>query len=276
MQELLSRSLVDAPDRAYIHPGDLSWWLGWPPKDDGWFATNVAIWESGGRVRAWGLIDGFEVGEWIDTSGRDQEVVWAALDGWLEDRPGARRYVRGDDLDALRRLRALGYRRTHDDMVAFSLYLAPFASDPPDARVSVVSDPRDIPARASVTRAAFESVDRPLETYIEQYAAFMRSPAYPAGWDLVAWSPSGRAAACTIAWADPISGIGNFEPVATHPDFHRQGFGTAVMREGCRRLAGAGMRRALVRTGIHNAPAIALYRSIGFTQDHIELALGRL
>jgi GNAT superfamily N-acetyltransferase len=271
MQALLSGSFLDAPDQAYIHPGDLAWWIGWPPKDDRWLETNVVIWEVGGQVRAWGVLDGDDVGEWIDTSAGDQMESWAALDGWLADRAGLRRYVRADDDEAVRRLEGAGYRRAHDDMLAFSIELAPFASNRPDPRVTAVSDPGDIPRRASVSRAAFESFDRPLEIYLEEYAAFVTSPAYPSGWDLVAWAEPGRVAACTIAWPDPISGIGNFEPVATHPDFHRRGFGTAVMREACRRLAAAGMHRALVRTGADNEPAIGLYRSVGFVDDHVQL-----
>jgi len=103
----------------------------------------------------------------------------------------------------------------------------------------------------------------------------MDSPAYPDGWDLVARAPAGEAAACCIAWPDPVSGVGNFEPVAAHPSFHRQGFATIVMRDGLRRLRDAGMRRAVVRTPADNVAAIALYRSVGFEPDHEQLAFRR-
>jgi ribosomal protein S18 acetylase RimI-like enzyme len=275
MQELLSRSLLDAPASAHIHPGDLAWWIGWPPKGSEWLESNIVIWEAGSAVRAWVVMDGDDVGEWVDTSGDMCPEAWAALDEWLTQRSGVRRYVRANNREAVDRLEAAGYRRVHDDMVGFMIDLAPFAENPPDPTVRPVSDRRDVPARASVTRAAFESFDRPNDTYVEQYETFTATPAYPAGWDLVAWAAPGRAAACTIAWPDPISGIGNFEPVATHPDFHRQGFGSAVVREGCRRLAVEGMTRALVRTGARNVPAIELYRSIGFVEDHVELTYSR-
>jgi GNAT superfamily N-acetyltransferase len=278
MQALLSGSLRDRHPSAYIHPGDLAWWLGWAPKSDAWLAANVALWDDDdGELRAWVMLDGVDVGEWVDTaSGPDVEMEgWRALDDWLASRPGLRRYVRGDDRGGVARLEASGYRPAHDDMIAFSIELAPFVTAAPDPRVRPVADPAEVPARAIVTRAAFGKSDRSYDTYLSEYRGFMASPAYPAGWDLLAWAQPGRAASCTIAWPDAASGVGNFEPVATHPSFERQGFGSAVMREGCRRFAEAGLERALVRTGVDNAPAIGLYRSVGFVDDHVQLTYER-
>jgi mycothiol synthase len=69
--------------------------------------------------------------------------------------------------------------------------------------------------------------------------------------------------------------MGNFEPVATHPDFARRGFATAVMIEGLRRLRAAGMRWAIVRTPFGNAAARALYESLGFEKWHFDRAFAR-
>ena len=103
----------------------------------------------------------------------------------------------------------------------------------------------------------------------------MASPAYPAGWDLVARTDDGEAAACCIAWPDPVSRVGVFEPVATHPRHVRRGFGGAVVREGLRRLRAAGMTRAIVRTPLGNPGADAFYRSVGFVPTHVERAYVR-
>jgi ribosomal protein S18 acetylase RimI-like enzyme len=159
-------------------------------------------------------------------------------------------------------------------MAAFSIDLGRAAAAAPDPRVSAVARSDDIGARLSVTHAAF-GVDRPFDEYVAGYRRFMDSPAYPNGWDLVAWTPAGQAAACCIAWPDPVSRVGNFEPVAAHPSFHRQGFGSVVLRDGLRRLRDAGMRRAVVRTPVDNVAAIALYRSVGFEPDHEQLAFRR-
>ena len=51
--------------------------------------------------------------------------------------------------------------------------------------------------KASITRSAFR-VDRPMDRYVRQYEGFMRSPSYPHGWDLVAWTDDGHAAARVV------------------------------------------------------------------------------
>lgn len=85
----------------------------------------------------------------------------------------------------------------------------------------------------------------------------------------------GVAVACCIAWPDALSGAGNFEPVATHPDAERRGFATAAIAEGLRRLRDAGMTWAIVRTPLSNTGAQALYRSLGFRDWHRLLVFSR-
>ena len=115
----------------------------------------------------------------------------------------------------------------------------------------------------------------PFDAYSEAYASFVQTPAYPRGWDLVAWTDDGEPAAATIAWPDGDSLVGNFEPVATRPAHRRRGFASVVMREGMRRLRVAGMRRAIVRTPGPNTAAAATYRSVGFEDAGRELVLRR-
>jgi ribosomal protein S18 acetylase RimI-like enzyme len=275
MQTLAGTSLLEAPARTFIHPGDLAWWLGWWPKTTEEFAAIVQIWEVDGDMAAWVVDDTGYIGECIAPSSLDDEVLIASMDGWIDARlRGHVRSARDDDPVGIARLASAGYRRVPDDMVAFSLDLGRVGPTEPDPRVSIVARSDDIGARLSVTHAAF-GVDRPFDDYVAAYRRFMDSPAYPDGWDLVARTPAGEAAACCIAWPDPVSRVGNFEPVATHPSFHRQGFATIVLRDGLRRLREAGMRHAVVRTPADNAAALALYRSVGFEPDHEQLAFRR-
>ncbi|HEU5089792.1 MAG TPA: GNAT family N-acetyltransferase, partial [Roseiflexaceae bacterium] len=96
------------------------------------------------------------------------------------------------------------------------------------------------------------------------YRDLMQSDAYNRACDLLVRSPDGRgASACTI-WFDAVNRIGLFEPVATHPDFQRQGLGKAVMAEGLWRMRAAGMQHAMLGFDPNNAAARALYTSIGF------------
>ncbi len=72
-------------------------------------------------------------------------------------------------------------------------------------------------------------------------------------------------AARARVWFDDVNLVGLFEPVETHEDFRRLGLARAVMTEGLRRMREAGMKTARVEHDITNAPAAALYESLGFT-----------
>jgi RimJ/RimL family protein N-acetyltransferase len=273
MQDLLARAMRDDP-HAFLHPGDLAWWVGWPPKTMDELADRIAVWEEDARLVAWVMIDD-EAGECIDPDRADDGELRVEIDGWLAGHPRATRYRRADDEVGTRRLRDAGYRPVESaSMRAFSSLVRDIAPSEPDPRVVPVEVGDDLVPRASITRTAFR-VDRPLERYVAQYRTFMGSPAYPRGWDLVAWTTTGDGAACAIAWPDPVSGVGNFEPVAAHPAFQRRGFASAVLRDGLRRMRDVGLERAIVRTPTTNEAAIALYRSVGFRDDGVEVAFRR-
>ena len=275
MQTLAGIALRDAASRAFFHPGDLAWWLGWWPKTTEELAAVTRIWEVEDRVAAWVVEDDGYMEECIAPGLLDDGELRASIERWIDARPSrSTRSVRDNDPVGIARLEAAGYAHVPDDMIAFSLDLDRVGPTEPDPRVSIVARSDDIDARLSVTHAAF-GVDRPFDDYVAGYRRFMDSPAYPDGWDLVARTPAGEAAACCIAWPDPVSRVGNFEPVAAHPSFHRQGFATVVLRDGLRRLREAGMRRAVVRTPAVNVAALALYRSVGFVPDHEQLAFQR-
>ncbi len=269
MQDLLARSLRDAPATTFLHPGDLAWWVGWPPQTPDELAARVTVVEDGGAIVGWHYLDREDVNECVDPAAPDPGAVWRELDAALEAHPAHARSVREDDATGVARLRAAGFTPMREGMIGFSIDLRALAPLDPDDRVRPVVLGDDLRPRASVTRAAFR-VDKPFERYVGDYEAFTRSPAYPEGWDLVAWAEPGVAAACTIAWPDQVSRVGNFEPVAAHPDLQRRGFASAVVRDGLRRLRDAGMERAVVYTVIDNSGAIALYRSLGFRDDHIQ------
>jgi GNAT superfamily N-acetyltransferase len=269
MQDLLARGLRDAPEVAFLHPGDVTWSIGWPPQSLEELAEKVTIVQDGDRVVAWSYLDREDILEWVDPTASDPAAAWDALDAVADAHPALARSTREDDRAAVARLRAAGFiAMPNEYMIGFSIDLDAVGGAQ-DVRVRPVDPDGDLSQRAAVTRAGF-AVDIPFDTYVERYGRFARSPAYPRGWDLLVCADDGRGAACTIAWPDPVSRVGNFEPVAAHPDFHRQGYATAVMREGLRRLRDAGMRRAIVRTRFDNEPGVALYRSLGFADHHIE------
>jgi ribosomal protein S18 acetylase RimI-like enzyme len=271
MQAVCSARLLAAPGRAVAHPGDIAWWAAWPVKSDETLADTFLLWEVQGELVAFAARDS-EEGLAVFTAPARAEtpdaiafeeaaLAWASRDGkpvqWAEFE---------DEYDAVSRWRDRGYDPAPGGYLNLTVSLEDVdVNAPADDRVRPVGD-EDAADRASITHAAFES-DRPLADYEADYAAFRASPAYPHGWDLILRDDDGRAAACCIAWIDPISRAATFEPVAAHPAFHGRGFGKALLIDGLRRFAAAGMTYAIVGVVVGNTPAEALYRSVGFRPD---------
>lgn len=269
MQAVCSAKLCAAPGRAVAHPGDIAWWAGWPPHSLEALGEMFLLWEVGSEVAGFaardtegGVLSVFVAPAYVETpealAFEDAARSWSARSGlpqrWaeFEDDPAVPRWLDG------------GYQPTDEGYQNLVRPLDVGVDGVGDDRVRPVGD--DVEGRASITHAAFGS-DRPFAEYAAEYAAFRASPAYPHGWDLVLRDKDGRAAACCIAWIDPVSRAGTFEPVATHPDFHARGFGKALLTDGLRRFTAAGMTYAIVGVFVGNTPAEALYRSVGFRPD---------
>jgi ribosomal protein S18 acetylase RimI-like enzyme len=84
--------------------------------------------------------------------------------------------------------------------------------------------------------------------------------------DIVAVAEDGTFASYTIAWKDPLSLIGSFEPLGTHPIYRGTGASEAVIAEGFRRLIAKGMQHARIYTAGFNHQAAKLYKRCGFRQ----------
>src|SRR4051794_2373197 len=73
MQDLLARALRDTPERAFLHPGDLAWWVGWPPQTPDELADRITIVEDEGAIVGWQYLELEEVNQWVDTAAADPE-----------------------------------------------------------------------------------------------------------------------------------------------------------------------------------------------------------
>jgi ribosomal protein S18 acetylase RimI-like enzyme len=100
-----------------------------------------------------------------------------------------------------------------------------------------------------------------LERYLEVRGI---SEVFDAELDIVAVAPDGSFAASCICWADPISGVGFYEPAGTRPEWRGSGVSRAVIRAGLHRLRAKGMAFARIYTAGFNHAAVRLYESCGF------------
>ena len=122
----------------------------------------------------------------------------------------------------------------------------------------------ELPARSWLSWKAFHP-DEPDQAHQgwDWYANVQRAPLYRRDLDLVAVAPDGELASFCTIWFDDVNRTAAFEPVGTHPGQQRRGLGRAVMTEGLRRAQRLGATLAFV--GSFDAPAHALYASVGFT-----------
>jgi mycothiol synthase len=279
MRSLLVRGRKANNGSYYIHTGDLSWWLYYPPLE-GDYWKDIFLWddpEQPGQILGWALINtdwvGFDVyvqPELFGTSMAQEMYVWAEQKALEIARERGRKttyvlWIRHDDAVLGQHLRQQGYRlargmvhltRNLDDAI-------PPAKVSGEFTVRTCKGEPEVAARARAQYGAFGS-DAPFELYFERFRKFMRSPAYDPSMDIVAVAVDGQIGAFCIGWLDPVNQVGLFEPVGTHPDFQRMGLGRAVMLEGMHKLSEAGMKQAIVSTFEDNEAAIKLYQSMCF------------
>jgi len=122
----------------------------------------------------------------------------------------------------------------------------------------------DATALADVHNAAFGPIWTP-----ELYRKVMESPGYEPERELVILAPDGTFAAFSIIWFDHLNRTGLFEPVGTHKDHRRRGFGRAIILDGMQKMAAAGMKFASVAHFGNNEAARGLYQSCGFKPWHL-------
>ncbi len=101
------------------------------------------------------------------------------------------------------------------------------------------------------------------------YRKVMESPGYDPARELVIQAPDGAFVAFAVTWHDHLNRTGLFEPVGTHRDFQRRGFGKALMLYGLQQMAVAGMKFASVAHFGDNEAACGLYQACGFKPWHL-------
>jgi ribosomal protein S18 acetylase RimI-like enzyme len=122
----------------------------------------------------------------------------------------------------------------------------------------------DVAALTEIHNAAFSPTWTP-----DLYRYVMESPGYDPQRELVIQAPDDTFVAFTVTWYDHLNRTGLFEPIGTHKDYRRRGFGRALVLYGMQQLAAAGMKFASVAHFGDNEAAKGLYQSCGFKPWHL-------
>lgn len=280
VQELL-RDGIRAHPYSYNHPGDVEWWIYYNPRGDT-AENSLYLWEDGaGNTLGWlfCLTRYAEFDLFVHPSARgsslEAEMVALAEETLrpyltLENPQIEMGSIFADHVSLQALLTQRGYT-LRDEVVLFQQSLTTDLPVPilPDGFYFLPAmEARYADLRAEVHLGAFT----PSGMTADLYRQFMlNAPNYHPEADIVIVAPDGHFAAFGMTWYDDVLKLGEFEPVGTHRDYQRQGFGRAVMQEGMRRMQARGLTRATVCTGLHQGNNVQFYEACGFQRMNMIL-----
>jgi len=247
----------DDPRHVDCTSGQIAFWSALLPRND-WTAR---LWFDGDALAGWGwLTRAAELEAQVRPSHRQ------LLDDILAWGQPARMLVRVDNTDAIERVRAHGLE--HDPAAPWMRVNVRALDEideprlPAGYRLRTIADGADIASRAAAHRSAFH----PSRFTDDVYGMVRSTWPYRADLDCVVEAPDGSVVAYSLAWLDEDNRVGELEPVGTHADYRRRGFGRAANLFALWRLRDEGATHALVGCRGDSAYPIPcrLYESIGF------------
>jgi mycothiol synthase len=280
LQDFNAAAIAVTDHCGYLHPGDIPHHIynGNRRYDP---AEIMTIWEDEQGLAAWLLVGpwhkSFDAQVRPDLRGGDleREVLHAAAARTAEL---MRRYdIDGDciyadafrgDTARVQLLADLGWEKADGLPYVLNRTTIKATAVPPlpeGFAIRSAAGIEDAAALAEVHHASFGSGWTP-----ESYRRVMESPGYDPQRELVIQAPEGSFAAFTVTWYDYRNATGLFEPVGTHEDYRRRGFGRALLIYGMQQMAAAGMKFATVANFEQNEAARELYRACGFTPWYIQ------
>jgi ribosomal protein S18 acetylase RimI-like enzyme len=249
------------------HVGDLAWWLHRRAEED-W---NRRLWLDGDRCVAWAWLWPPAALDYdVHPEHRGGSVEQEVLE-WFESEAGGTdvltTFVLEGDADRLAVLTGRGYGPS-EPLSWYAYHVQELDRELPDPVVPdgftlrTVRTAADFHKRVALHRAVWA----PSRLTEEGYRKVTSAWPYRADLDCVVEAPDGSFAAYVLCWFDEENGVGEFEPVGTHPDYRRRGLGAGVCRYALRRLQEEGARSAIVYGGGRDEDqrSRALYESIGF------------
>ena len=255
-----------APLTAHLHSGDIGWHLRLADRGlDGAFL----IWEQDGVPVAAGLAEDdvlrTAVAPAHDRSTELAEELATVMAGFG--------YVDALGGTAVRRLLLdRGWSVDPDPWVLLYRELGPDDAGRSDPATRHVDGEPDVVARTAVQRSAFA----PGSTFQpELWHRMAAGPTYDRRFDQVTWTPDGEAAAAATGWFAGAGRCAILEPVGTHADHRRSGYGRRVSLGVMSSLARAGASGVRVHTPAANTAAVRAYESCGLRHVDWTTALVR-
>ena len=256
--------LAGAPNVAAT-PAAIEWWYALTHPEP--LGAHLRLWTDDQRAVAWTWHEPPEL-EWHVWTGDescDADVFAAVLDAALGEARDGELGVFASDHDApvLALLHERGFTPAGRQLTQWQHRagdrVAP-AALPDGYRMRGLRGPQEFEARVALHRAAFPT-SRLTTT---KYERLLTVPHYRLDDDLVVEAPDGSLAAYALTWWDEEGRVGELEPVGTHPDHQRRGLSRAVVAAAVERLYGRGATVVQVYSDVAEAPAEALYASVGF------------
>jgi GNAT superfamily N-acetyltransferase len=279
LQDFNAAAIAATDHCGYLHPGDIPHHI--YSGNRHYDPTEIlTIWENDQGVAAWLLVDtshkSYDAQVRPDLRGGDfeREILEYAEDRLVDfmrryDVTSDRIYAdafRGDTARA-ELLTALGWAPDHElPYVLNRTEINPIdvPALPEGYSIRSANGIEDAAALVAVHNGAFGG-----SWTLELYRRLMESPGYGPERELVIQAPDGSFAAFTIIWYDHLNRAGLFEPVGTHKDHRRRGFGRVLMMYGMQQMAAAGMEVATVANFGNNEAARGLYQACGFKPWHM-------
>jgi ribosomal protein S18 acetylase RimI-like enzyme len=255
------------------HVGDLAWGRFQHSGREG--EWRIRLWEEDGEVVAWAWLRlpgtlaheihprhrggrlHEELFDWFESEAEGDELRASSLTTDPERLTFL--HARGCEIDA-----------ESDDTIYHLTELGsvPEPALPDGYRLRTVG-PADLEQRVEIHRAVWA----PSRVTLESFANVQAAWPYRRDLDCVVEAPDGSFAAYCLAWLDDANGVGEFEPVGTHPDHQRRGLATAVCRFALLRLREEGATRAIVYSVEGFGGGTALYESLGMHEHARSVAL---